>query len=186
MPAILSYEPRRTFIESVDPDPHGYGRLTVSMLDTELPVSLLRYQTGDIVKILERDAAVEALRSHAADASGLPQDLLALQGREKERLPNGSHVAVYKDALYADPAIARQVTGAVRLTFTGSDCTVHVQLIPGAAADTGLTGPLDRGAACGGAPGRRGVVVVRALSVRDDAGLRAQIPPVRGRGLTDR
>ena len=34
------------------------------------------------------------------------------------------------------------MTGAVRLTFAGSDCTVHVQLIPGAAADTGLTGRL--------------------------------------------
>jgi phenylacetate-CoA ligase len=142
VPAILSYEPRRTFIESVDPDPHGYGRLTVSMLDPELPVSLLRYQTGDIVKILERDAVVEALRRHAVDAGELPQDFLALQGREMERLPNGSHVAVYKDALYADPATARQVTGAVRLTFAGSDCTVHVQLIPGATVDTGRTGRL--------------------------------------------
>ena len=93
--------------------------MTVSMLDPELPVSLLRYQTGDIVRILDREAAVGrcGVTAPAADAAA---GLLALQGREKERLPNGSHVAVYKDALYADPAIATQVTGAVRLTFAGS------------------------------------------------------------------
>lgn len=140
VPAILGFEPRRTFMESVDPDPQGFGRLTVSMLDTGLPVSLLRYQTGDIVKILDREVVAAALQRHGADPiAGLPQDLLALQGREKERLPNGSHAAVYKDAVYADTAIARQVTGAVRLTFPGSDCTVHVQLVPEATPDDRLT-----------------------------------------------
>jgi phenylacetate-CoA ligase len=143
VPAILSYEPRRTFIESVDRDAHGYGRLTISMLDPELPISLLRYQTGDTVRLLDREAVAGALRQRGIDSIGdVPRELLALQGREKERLPNASHVAVYKDALYADPAIARQVTGAVRLTFAGSDCTVHVQLTPGAAADAGSTGRL--------------------------------------------
>jgi len=143
VPAIFSYEPRRTFIESVEPDAHGYGRLTISMLDAELPISLLRYQTGDIVKMLDPEAVLGVLRHHGIDSiAELPRELLALQGREKERLPNGSHVAVYKDALYADPAIARQVTGAVRLTFAGADGTVHVQLIPGAPPDAGRTGRL--------------------------------------------
>jgi phenylacetate-CoA ligase len=43
-------------------------------------------------------------------------------------LPNGSHVAVYKDALYADRRIARHLTGAFRVAFSGARCTIHVQL----------------------------------------------------------
>ena len=67
-PAILSYEPRRTFIESVDADPLGYGRMTISMLDPELPVSLLRYQTGDIIRILDRQTVEASLRRHGVTA----------------------------------------------------------------------------------------------------------------------
>jgi hypothetical protein len=33
----------------------------------------------------------------------------------KDLLPNGSHVAFYKDALYADHRIARHLTGATAL-----------------------------------------------------------------------
>jgi len=143
VPHILTFEPRRTFMESVDQDPAGYGRLTVSMLDTELPVSLLRYQTGDIVKLLDPEAVSAALQRHGAEPiADLPPAMLALQGREKERLPNGSHVAVYKDALYADHEIARNVTGAIRLTFAGTDGTAHVQLVPGASSDDGMTARL--------------------------------------------
>ena len=53
LPMVLAYHPNRTWIEAVDPDSSGYGRMTISMLDTELPVPLLRYQTGDVVRLLE-------------------------------------------------------------------------------------------------------------------------------------
>jgi hypothetical protein len=61
-------------------------------------------------------------------AADLPPALVALQGREKEALPNGSHVGFYKDALYADHRLARRLTGAFRVTFAGDRCTMHVQL----------------------------------------------------------
>jgi hypothetical protein len=35
---------------------------------------------------------------------------------------------VYKNALYADQTIARQLSGAFRLVFAGTACTMHVQL----------------------------------------------------------
>jgi phenylacetate-CoA ligase len=37
-------------------------------------------------------------------------------------------VAFYKDALYADHRIARHLTGAFRVGFSGARCTMHVQL----------------------------------------------------------
>jgi phenylacetate-CoA ligase len=129
LPMIFTFNPLRTFIEVVDPDESGYGLMTMSMLDPDRTVPLLRYQTGDIVRLLDRTQVIEAARYHkVALAADLPPMLLALRGREKEALPNGSHVGFYKDALYADQQIARGLTGAFRTTFSGEQCTLHVQL----------------------------------------------------------
>ena len=100
------------------------------MLDPDRTVPLLRYQTGDIVRLLDRAHVTDVARRHGvALAADLPPALLALRGREKEALPNGSHVGFYKDALYADHRIARLLTGAFRTTFSGGQCTMHVQLV---------------------------------------------------------
>jgi phenylacetate-CoA ligase len=134
-PMIFAFNPRRTFIEALDPDADGYGRMTVSMLDAELPIPLLRYQTGDVVRLLDPMAIRRAMARHGhVSAPELPTHLLALQGRDKERLPNGAHVLAYKDLLYADHSVAHSLTGACRLEFAGTTCTMHVQLIPAAPA----------------------------------------------------
>ena len=74
---------------------------------------------------------------HGVSVDEIPQALLALRGRAKEALPNGSQVGVYKDALYANPELARQFTGATRLIFTGDRFTMHVQLVRGLTPDAG-------------------------------------------------
>ena len=92
---------------------------------------LLRYQTGDIARLLDADEVDEIIRKHKVTLpEALPRNLHALKGRDKEELPNGSHVGFYKDILYADPRIAQYLTGACRLIFFGSDFTMHVQLVP--------------------------------------------------------
>jgi phenylacetate-CoA ligase len=143
LPMILSFDPLRTFIEVLEPDGHGYGRMTTSMLDPKRTVPLLRYQTGDIVRLLDRAQVVSVARRHGVRlAAELPRTLLALRGREREALPNGSHVGFYKDALYTDHRIARHVTGAFRVTFSDARCTMHVQL---AAASTASRAFLEQG-----------------------------------------
>jgi len=128
-PMIFTFNPLRTFIEVVERDANGYGSMTISMLESERSVPLLRYQTGDVVRLLDRAQAAAALRGHNISLSGdLPAVLLALKGREKDALPNGSHVSAYKDVLYADHHIARRLTGAFRLSFSGDVSTMHVQL----------------------------------------------------------
>ena len=131
LPMIFTFDPLRTFIEVVGPDSQGYGQMTISMLDPERTVPLLRYQTGDIVRLLDHATVAELVCRYGVT---LPQDppvaLVALRGREREVLPNGSHAGVYKDALYADPEIARLLTGAFRLVFSGRSFTMHVQLAP--------------------------------------------------------
>jgi len=130
-PMVLAFDPRRTFIEVVEPDDEGYGKMAISMLDPSRQVPLLRYQTGDVVRLLDRDRVAAALREHGVEIGEIPAALLALRGRVREALPNGSQVGVYKDALYANADLARHCTGATRLIFTGDRFTMHVQLVRG-------------------------------------------------------
>jgi hypothetical protein len=54
------------------------------MLDLELPIPLLRYQTGDRVRLLDAAAVAAALRRHGVPVPpDLPPSLLALEGRAK-------------------------------------------------------------------------------------------------------
>jgi phenylacetate-CoA ligase len=66
-------------------------------------------------------------------------------GRRSEALPNGSHVGTFKDALYADAAAAALLTGAVRVVCRGGECTMHVQLVPGAGPSSQLQQAIHRG-----------------------------------------
>src|SRR5262249_30814990 len=59
LPFVFAFNPDRTFIEFLDPASNGFGRLTISMLDTSLPIPLLRYQTGDIARLLDADWVVQ-------------------------------------------------------------------------------------------------------------------------------
>lgn len=128
-PMIFTYAPSRTYMEVDDADADGYGRLTISMLDPALPIPLLRYQTGDLVRHLDPREVSAVLAAHGlALSEDLPDQLIALRGREREALPNGATVALYKDALYADPLVADRLSGAVRLAFEGTDAVMHVQL----------------------------------------------------------
>ncbi len=130
-PMIFSFDPHRTFMEVVDPDADGYGRLTISMLDSSRQIPLLRYQTGDVARLLDRDDFAGILHVHGETGGEVPENLLAVRGRTREALPNGSQVGVYKDALYADPELAHRFTGATRLIFSGAEFTLHVQLVRG-------------------------------------------------------
>ena len=129
LPMLFAFDPHRIFLEILDPDAAGYGKMTVSMLDAGRRIPLLRYQAGDIAARVDGERAGSlALAKGITLPSPLPHALFALQGRSTEVLPNGSHVATYKDALYRDPAAARCVTGAVRLIVNDGECTMHVQL----------------------------------------------------------
>jgi phenylacetate-CoA ligase len=137
-PMILAFNPQRTFIEVLDPDADGYGALTVSMVDPFRQVPLLRYQTGDVARLLPGDGVAAALRHYGVSVDELPSAMLALRGRAREALPNGSQVGLYKDALYANPGLARHFTGATRLIFTETRFTMHVQLVRGAQPSAAL------------------------------------------------
>lgn len=139
VPMILAFNPGRTFLEVLDRAKDGFGRLTVSMLGAGQVLPMLRYQPGDVAAILDsRRLAAGLARRGIRLPAELPPAILALRGRDREALPNGSHVGLYKDALYARHAVADRLTGAVRLVFDGGACTMHVQLAGDSKADASL------------------------------------------------
>ncbi len=144
-PVLFAYNPLRTFVEVVDPDPQGFGQLAVSIVDADNPLPLLRYRTGDIARLLG-DADVSRLRAALPDrhSARAPFPLLAIAGRDKDILPNRRSVLGYKDALYRDSALAALLTGAMRLEWTDAKPHAHVQLRRGQEPHAGIESALSR------------------------------------------
>jgi hypothetical protein len=82
-PKVLEYDERSTLIEAIDLDDNGYGRMTISLIDQTLPMPVLRYQTGFLVRLLDPSRVMLAMWRRGCQLSGpLPSTLLALAGWE--------------------------------------------------------------------------------------------------------
>ncbi|TAN78523.1 MAG: hypothetical protein EPN14_06495 [Gallionella sp.] len=139
LPMLFVYNPLRCYVETTGADDAGYGELTVSMNDTGAALPLLRYQTGDIARLFSRHDIARACERAGLPAPGnLVLPLVALKGRAKDQLPDGTHVGQYKDALYAHKDIAARLTGAFRLEYEEGRMLVHVQLGRGFQAEGDL------------------------------------------------
>jgi phenylacetate-CoA ligase len=138
VPMVLAYDPTRLLVEIDRPDRSGFGTLTVSSLDVEAPVPLLRYQSGDLAAVFNPDHAATFAARFGLSLAGVPQHLIALRGRRDDIMPGGWHVGVYREALFSDDAIASQITGAIRAETAAGGVTLHVQLSAGVAAHPSL------------------------------------------------
>lgn len=139
LPMLFVYNPLRCYVETIETDDAGYGELTVSMNDLGAALPLLRYQTGDVARLFSQHDIAQACERAGLPAPGnLPLPLIALKGRAKDRLPDGTHVGQYKDALYAHKDIAIGLTGAFRLEHEKGRLLVHVQLRRGLHAESDL------------------------------------------------
>lgn len=127
-PLLFVYDPRRIFVEVADAAPNGFGALTISTLDPSLILPLLRYQTGDRAKLLNRKRVADALDAAGHAGMTLPVlPVLAVAGRDQDFLPDGRALLDFKDALYANPRLADQLSGAFRVECNGLDCRIHLQ-----------------------------------------------------------
>lgn len=78
-PKVLEYDEDCTLIEALDLDEHGYGRMTVSLIDQTLPVPVLRYQTGYLVRLLDPSRVMLAMWRRGGELPGpLPPTMLAV------------------------------------------------------------------------------------------------------------
>lgn len=139
LPMIFVYNPLRCHVETVGIDAAGFGDLTISMTDPESALPLLRYQTGDVARLLSPQEIKRACElTGLAQPGKLALPMIALKGRAKDQLPDGTHTGQYKDALYAQQDIAIRLTGAFRLEHAEAKVQIHVQLRRGFQAEDGL------------------------------------------------
>lgn len=138
-PTFMVFNPLRTFVEVIAPDQHGVGDLVVTVMDDRAPIPLIRYATGDRVQFVDRNKVL-------AEGWELPPlPVLALHGREKDRLPGGGHVDLFKEALYADRELARHLSGAHRIVPVADGLRWEIQVVKDHDVDTGrLLGALRR------------------------------------------
>lgn len=136
LPMLFVFNPLRCHVETVEEDANGYGQLTVSMTDRQAPLPLLRYQTGDVARLLSQEDIQRACNLAGVTFNEeLILPVVALKGRAKDQLPDGTHVGQYKDALYIFKDIAIELTGAFRLEYEAGNLLVHIQLRRGSLAD---------------------------------------------------
>lgn len=134
-PTFMVFNPLRTFVEVINADAHGVGDLVVTVMDEQAPIPLMRYATGDRMQLLPH-ALLEGATQRIPGGLSLPNaPMIALHGRAKDRLPGGGHVDQFKEALYLDPAVASQLSGAHRITTERDALRWEVQARHGATAD---------------------------------------------------
>lgn len=113
VPSVFCFNPLRCYIEVLNPDPDGFGELCFTMLDPHAIIALPRYSTGDLGKLVTRQDAAQAAQLAGTDLPWLP--VVAVKGRLLDRPTGVPSVESIKELIYADHAIADQLTGAFRL-----------------------------------------------------------------------
>lgn len=146
LPMLFAYNPLRTYMEVL---PTGkdtdYGALTISMIEPDIPVPLLRYQPGDMARLITTDDVARACNQINHPGVGkLPLPLIAVQGRSTDRLPDGTHLNQYKEILYQNVQIVRLLTGVFRLEPIAEGMSMHLQLRRGIAATPELNNQIEQ------------------------------------------
>jgi phenylacetate-CoA ligase len=133
-PTFLCFNPLRTFVEVINTDAHGIGDLVVTVMDETVPVPLMRYLTGDRMQLLPQ-AALQELTGAVPNLKLPPAPIVVLHGRAKDRIVGGGHVDLFKQALYRFPDLARQLSGAHRISVQEDQIHWEVQAARDATAD---------------------------------------------------
>lgn len=126
-PTFLVFNPLRTVIETAAADAHGIGDLLVTLLDHQAPIPLIRYATGDRMQRIPPEVLASALNEFGLTLPLPSLPIVALHGRAKDVLPGGGHIDLFKAALYQHPALAREMSGAHRISFDAGCLRWEVQ-----------------------------------------------------------
>ena len=113
-PGVFCFNPLRCHVEVVNPDSSGFGELCITLLDPDALIGLPRYATGDMGRIVSRGDACRAAELTETHSPWLP--LVVLCGRIKDRPAGMPSVENIKTILYTNRAIAKELTGAFRLS----------------------------------------------------------------------
>lgn len=128
LPAFFCFNPLRTLVEVLAPGADGVGDLVVTMLDEDAPIPMIRYRTGDRARWVT-DADMEQLGPETRAAlARQPFPMIAIFGRDRDRIDSHWHVDHFKALLYRRPALAEQFSGAFVAVGEPSGLKLDVQL----------------------------------------------------------
>ncbi len=137
-PQLMHYFPGLYHLETI-PAGRSWGDLCVTPLDSQRLIPLVRYRTGDEVRLLAPDEVGGLFKDAGLPATahrfkGLPA--AAVRGRAPRiTLPGGTEIAAngVKEALFRDQGIAGRVSGNFRLTQSGpgEETRLLIQLAEG-------------------------------------------------------
>jgi phenylacetate-CoA ligase len=113
LPSIFCFNPLRCHVQTLEPDGEGFGQLCLTMLDRRATPPLPRYATGDSARLIPADLSSRLCAAAGVAPPWLP--MLAVRGRAADRPAGMPAVEDVKEALYADPALLRTLTGGFRL-----------------------------------------------------------------------
>lgn len=127
-PDLFYYYPTSTHVEIHDTNTEGFGSIVLSNLDTVSKTPLIRYNTGDIGKKLDRTIFLQLLQEEGITIPlTLQLPLIAISGRNSDQLINQINPAVIKEILYRDHALASKITGHFKIITTSSEVIIKIQ-----------------------------------------------------------
>ena len=131
LPALVQWNPHELFIETISSS-RGRPEIAVTTLDPCRKIPLIRYATEDWAEILSPEKVADALGEF--NSLFRPEDfdmpVLAFWGRGRSLKSESNELfpEQIKEAIYADPATARALTGNFRMKAQGPDFQVYFQL----------------------------------------------------------
>jgi len=136
LPAFFCFNPLRTFVEVLAPGPDGVGDLVVTMLGDDAAFPMIRYRTGDRARwpTAAETALLDSDTRAALERQPFP--VLAVLGRDRDRIDAHWHVDHFKALLYRDPALAEHLSGAFVATREADCLRLDVQLSRHSTRDT--------------------------------------------------
>lgn len=133
-PLFFVYYPMRTFVEEIAVADSAVGELAISLLSPDIRNPLIRYKTGDRVKVLPYRALEKILAQHGGiPAPALHMPIVMVFGRKETVMTRKGpvHAETVKEAVFRERDVAEAITGFFKLLGAGGDLRVEVQLRDG-------------------------------------------------------
>ena len=134
-PHFFMYYPMRTYIEEVPIPGSPVSELAVSMVSPDIRNPLIRYKTGDRIKIISYRTLERILAKHARPVPmpRLHMPIVAVFGRKETVQTRGGAIPaeVVKEGVYWEYDVASAITGFFKVRAVRGALKVELQLKPG-------------------------------------------------------
>jgi len=132
-PELFYYYPTSHHIEIINKDSQDFGDVVISNLDTQSKTPLMRYNTGDTGRLVDRARLI-----HLVDSGGhglrlkLQLPIIAIGGRRSDAGIRGITPSFIREVLYRDRSVASEITGHFKILEREENVLIKVHAKPDA------------------------------------------------------